>query len=53
MEQEYRIHLNFLPVTGPLPEFQIYRRVRPTPQEPRPAGNDIRCYSLPTNRHRC
>jgi len=44
---EYRIHLNFLPVTGELPEFAIYRKLRADPQERRPADDDIHCYSLP------
>jgi hypothetical protein len=44
---EYRIHLNFLPITGELPEFEIYRKLRADPQEKRPADDDIHCYSLP------
>lgn len=45
--EEYQIYLNFLPITGELPEFEIYRRIRVEPQEQRPEGDDIRCYSLP------
>lgn len=44
---EYRIHLNFLPVAGELPEFEIYRKLRADSHEQRPAGDDVRCYSLP------
>src|SRR5216110_2280684 len=44
---DYRIHLNFLPLVGDLPEFQIYRTLRIDPQEERPAGDEVRCYSLP------
>jgi hypothetical protein len=44
---EYRIHLNFLPVSGELPEFEIYRRLRVGQQEKRPADDDVHCYSLP------
>jgi hypothetical protein len=44
---DYRIHLNFLPVAGDIPEFRIYRKVRLKSQEERPPGDDIHCYSLP------
>lgn len=44
---EYRIHLNFLPVAGELPEFEIYRKLRADSHEQRSPGADIRCYSLP------
>jgi len=44
---EYRIHLNFLPIVGELPEFAIYRKLLASPQEERPEGDDVRRYSLP------
>jgi len=45
--EEYRIHLNFLPIVDELPEFEVHRKLRAQAQEERPAGNDILCYSLP------
>jgi Piwi domain len=47
---DYRIHLNFLPIAGELPQFQIYRKLRGDPQEHRPSGDDIHYYSLPKTR---
>jgi hypothetical protein len=44
---EYRIHLNFLPVIGELPEFDVYRKHRADPQEKRQEEDDVHCYSLP------
>jgi hypothetical protein len=35
MKDDYCIHLNFLPVSGPLPSFRIYRMLR-IDSEPRP-----------------
>ena len=26
--EEYRIHLNFLPIVGELPEFEVHRKLR-------------------------
>ncbi len=46
MSEEYQIHLNFLPITGALPEFQIYRKLRADPKEER-SIDDVPCYSLP------
>src|SRR5260221_9277642 len=46
MAEQYRIHLNFLPVIGEVPEFEIYRKLRPDSQEKRQA-DDVHCYSLP------
>jgi len=47
MVDDYKIHLNFLPILGQLPEFTVYRKLRSDPQEPRPEGRDIHAYSLP------
>jgi len=47
MADDYRIHLNFLPVLGELPNFRVYRKLRSDPQEPRPEEEDIHAYSLP------
>jgi hypothetical protein len=47
VRSRYEVRLNFLPLIGQLPDFEIYRRVRVNPQEDRPEGDDIRCYSLP------
>ena len=33
---DYQIHLNFLPIVGHLPEFEIYRKLRTDEQEQRP-----------------
>jgi len=49
MLEDYRIHLNFLPITGEIPKFQIFRKLRAEPQEVKPALDDIHCYSLPKN----
>jgi len=42
---EYRIHLNFLPFIGEIPEYEIYRKLQANPQEQRPSGDDVRRYS--------
>jgi hypothetical protein len=47
MRSRYEIRLNFLPLVGELPDFEIYRRVAGDPQENRPEGDDVRRYSLP------
>jgi hypothetical protein len=47
MANDYQIHLNFLPVVGEIPEFQIYRQLRLDAQKKLPAGGDVHCYSLP------
>lgn len=47
MAEDYRIHLNFLPVVGEIPDFQVHRKLRAGPQEDRPEGQDIACYRLP------
>jgi len=36
MGPDYNIHLNFLPIEGPLPNTTLYRRLCASPQEPRP-----------------
>ncbi|HRQ75554.1 MAG TPA: Piwi domain-containing protein [Phycisphaerales bacterium] len=43
---EYQIHLNFIPIAGPLPDFTIYRRAQTAPDEERPAPS-ILGYALP------
>lgn len=45
MRSEYRIHLNFLPIVGEVPDFYIYRALRESLTEERPAKN-IHAYSL-------
>jgi hypothetical protein len=50
MPVDYQIHLNFLPVLGELPDFEVFRKLRSDPQEPKPTGQqDIHGYSLPSN----
>lgn len=48
MENDYKIHLNFLPIDGGVPDFSIYRKRRERAQESRPRG-DLRSYRLPTS----
>jgi hypothetical protein len=45
MNNDYRLHLNFLPVAGVLPPFKIYRKPR-AGSEPRPDRETV-SYSLP------
>lgn len=45
----YRIHLNFLPIIGRIPEYEIYRKLQADPQEQRPS-KDVQRYSLPRTR---
>jgi hypothetical protein len=47
MAEDYRIHLNFLPVTGGIPNFRVFRKLRATQQEEKPALSDVHCYSFP------
>lgn len=47
MAEDYHIHLNFLPIIGDLPDFNIYRKIRSDQQEAKPSGNDIHGYTLP------
>lgn len=47
MAEDYRIHINFLPVVGEVPDFRVYRRPRAKPDEQRPTDGDCRAYSLP------
>src|SRR5215210_5871353 len=47
MIDDYKIHLNFLPVVGELPEFAIYRKLRPNSQEQNPETGVLHAYSLP------
>jgi hypothetical protein len=47
MPEEYQIHLNFLPITGEVPPFRIYRKQRQQ-QDTRPSS-DVRSYSLPVS----
>jgi len=46
MKDEYRIHLNFLPVRDELDDFVVHRKLRTSAQEPRP-NPDIMAYRLP------
>ncbi len=48
MQDEYLIHLNFLPVKGPIPTCKLYRRLSACAQEPRPFSS-ARSYRLPAN----
>jgi hypothetical protein len=47
MPGDYIIHLNFLPIADDLPDFTIYRKPRPNPQDCKPEGHDVHGYSLP------
>jgi hypothetical protein len=44
MSNDYRLHLNFLPVVGDIPPFTVYRKLRVT-SEPRP-DRETACYSF-------
>lgn len=46
MPEDYRIHINFLPTDGEIPEFHVHRKLRLDPQEERPQG-EVRAYNLP------
>lgn len=48
MENDYKIHLNFLPIDGGVPDFSIYRKRRKIAQESRPRDG-LRYYRLPTS----
>lgn len=48
MLTDYQIHLNFLSISGDLPSFKVYRRVRTDPREARP-DNECKSHSLPIN----
>jgi hypothetical protein len=43
---DYRIHLNFIPLSEPMPKFAVYRKKQESPQEPRPQP-EIMAYRLP------
>lgn len=43
---EYQIHLNYLPIAGPFPNFTIYRKLQSSAQEPRPTASCM-AYRLP------
>lgn len=45
MDNDYRLHLNFLPVVGDIPPFRVYRKPR-TGSEPRPDPETV-SYSFP------
>lgn len=45
MLTDYQIHLNFLAVSGDLPSFKVYRRVRTDAQEARP-DDECKSHSL-------
>ena len=45
MNNDYRIHLNFLPVVGSLPQFRVYRKPRGD-SERRPDEETV-SYSFP------
>lgn len=45
MADDYRIHLNVLPVVGEIPAMRLFRRLRATPQDPRPVPSAL-AYSL-------
>ena len=44
MNNDYRLHLNFLPVVGDIPPFTVYRKLRAA-SEPRP-DRETACYSF-------
>ena len=45
MNNDYRLHLNFLPVIGDIPSFEVYRKPR-AGSEPRP-DREAASYSFP------
>src|SRR5712691_4248777 len=49
MADDYKIHLNFLAVEGPLPTFTVFRKQRDLSKTDRPAGL-ISGYKLPNSR---
>ncbi len=46
MVEDYRIHLNFLPVVGDIPPLTLYRRLRASSQEERPVPS-ASAFALP------
>src|SRR5438105_5052786 len=48
MDSKYQIELNFLPVTGTLPPFLVYRSIR-RDSDPKP-NDGVFGFSLPVNR---
>lgn len=47
MIDDYKIHLNFLPVLGELPEFTVYRKLRGDSQEQNLEAGVLHAYPLP------
>jgi Piwi domain len=47
MPDDYLIHLNFLPVTGPIPGYAVYRKLRDDGASTKPQDINVRAYSLP------
>ncbi|MCO6438563.1 MAG: piwi domain protein [Phycisphaerae bacterium] len=48
MADDYQIQVNFLPIVGELPSFEVYRRLRKDPQEERPSSESM-SHSLPVS----
>jgi hypothetical protein len=51
MAEDYRIHINFISIVGDIPDFCVYRRLRASPQEEHPEGQNVRAYALPRNKN--
>src|ERR1022692_1237910 len=49
MPDDYKIHLNFLPIIGTIPPFKVFRKLR-GPQDTRP-NESVSAYSLPSTTH--
>src|ERR1039458_9411865 len=50
MPEDYKLQLNFLPIIGELPDFNIYRKLRGVGQQARLDDDDIHAYTLPKTR---
>lgn len=47
MPDDYKLQLNFLPIIGELPDFNIFRKLRGAGPQARLDDGDIHAYSLP------